>query len=82
MPRLQLQPSIATDRRANAHLALIDRLRTLDLSPLLVYRIASLDDSAVLAMAWQWDTLNPLLLPEAVEIVPQAYPAWDAAAPR
>jgi hypothetical protein len=73
---LQLQPSI-NDARSQAHLALINRLKALDLSPILVYRIASLVDSAVLPMAWQWDVLNPLLLPELSEIITLDYPAWD-----
>ena len=77
MADLQLQPSIFTDLRSQAHLSLINRLQALDLSPILVYRIASLVDSAVLAMAWQWDVLNPLLLPAASQIVTAAYPSWD-----
>lgn len=60
---LQLQPPLQTDLRSQALLALINRLKGLDLSPILVYRIPSLVDSAVLAMAWQWDVLNSLLLP-------------------
>lgn len=69
MAELQLQPPLQTDVRAKAHLALIERLQDpsfggkLDLSTILVYRIPSLVNSAVLAMAWQWDVLNPLLLP-------------------
>jgi hypothetical protein len=78
MADLQLQPSLATDLRAQAHLALINRLKALDLSPILVYRIASLVDSAVLAMAWQWDVLNPLLLPAVSQLVTLSYPGWDA----
>lgn len=79
MPDLQIQPSI-NDLRSSAHLALIERLGNLDLSPLLVYRIASLPDSAVLAMAWQWDVLNPLLLPDTSQIVTLSYRGWDAIA--
>jgi len=56
---------------------LIARLGGLDLSPILVYRIPSLVDSAVLPMAWQWDVLNPLLLPELSQIVTLAFPGWD-----
>jgi hypothetical protein len=74
---LILQPSIETDLRAQAHLTLINRLRSLDLSPILVYRIASLVDSAVLAMAWQWDVLNPLLLPDTSQLVTLSWPGWD-----
>lgn len=77
MADLPLQPSIATDLRSQALLALINRLKALDLSPILVYRIGSLVDSAVLAMAWQWDVLNPLLLPELTEIIDLTYAGWD-----
>jgi Phage tail protein (Tail_P2_I) len=83
MADLQLQPSIATDLRAQALLELIERLKdpslggTLDLSSILVYRMASLVDSAVLPMAWQWDVLNPLLLPVATELVNLEYANWD-----
>jgi len=77
MADLILQPSLAQDLRSKAHLALVDRLGNLDLSSLLVYRIASLIDSAVLAMAWQWDVLNPLLLPDTSQIVTLSYPGWD-----
>ena len=83
MAELQLQPSIATDRRAQALLALIQRLKdpslggTLDLSSILVYRMASLVDSAVLPMAWQWDVLNPLLLPVATQLVNLQFATWD-----
>ncbi len=79
VPDLQLQPSI-NDLRSQAHLALINRLKALDLTPILVYRIASLVDSAVLAMAWQWDVLNPLLLPDTSQLVTLAYPSWDVIA--
>jgi hypothetical protein len=77
MADLSLQPSISTDLRSQALLQLVDRLSALDLSPILVYRIASLVDSAVLAMAWQWDVLNPLLLPSISQLVTLAYPGWD-----
>jgi hypothetical protein len=77
---LSLQPSISTDLRSQALLQLVDRLSALDLSPILVYRIASLVDSAVLAMAWQWDVLNPLLLPAVSQLVALAYSSWDAVA--
>jgi len=56
---LILAPSI-NDTRGKAILAIVDqRLKALDLTPILVYRIAELADSAVLAMAWQWDVLDP-----------------------
>jgi hypothetical protein len=77
MADLKLQPSIETDKRAQAHLALMNRLKELDLSPILVYRVASLVDSAVLPLAWQWDVLNPLLLPEVSQVIAQTYPNWD-----
>jgi Phage tail protein (Tail_P2_I) len=76
---LQLPPSI-NDVRGQALLALINRLGAIDLTPILVYRIPSLVDSAVLAMAWQWDVLNPLLLPDLAELITLAYGAWDAIA--
>jgi hypothetical protein len=74
---LSLQPSISQDLRSQAHLALIARLGTLDLSTILVYRIASLVDSAVLPTAWQWDVLNPLLLPDVSQLVTLSYANWD-----
>jgi tail protein P2 I len=77
---LSLQPSISSDLRSQALLQLADRLSALDLSPILVYRIVSLVDSAVLAMAWQWDVLNPLLLPAVSQLATLAYPGWDAVA--
>ena len=77
MADLGLQPSIATDARSQAHLALIGRLKNIDLSPILVYRMASLVDSAVLPMAWQWDVLNPLLVPTLQIIAQENYPSWD-----
>jgi hypothetical protein len=77
MADLQLQLSIAGDLRSQALLALIGRLGSLDLSPILVYRIASLVDSAVIPMAWQWDVLNPLLLPAASQLATLSYASWD-----
>jgi hypothetical protein len=54
-----LAPSI-NDTRGQAILAIVDqRMKALDLTPILVYRIADLPDSAVLAMVWQWDVLDP-----------------------
>jgi hypothetical protein len=56
---LTLAPSI-NDTRGKAILAIVDqRLKGLDLTPILVYRVANLPNSAVLAMAWQWDVLDP-----------------------
>ncbi|SRR5579875_678140 len=77
MANLGLQPPLQTDARSQAHLALINRLAALDLSPILVYRMASLVDSAVLAMAWQWDVLNPILLPAVEVLANQSWPGWD-----
>jgi Phage tail protein (Tail_P2_I) len=78
MANLILQPPLQTDLRSQAHLELIDgRLSALDLTPILVYRMASLVDSAVLAMAWQWDVLNPLLIPKIEALSNQNYAAWD-----
>lgn len=65
MADLQLQPSLQLDKRSNAHLDLIERLGDLDLTSILLYRLNSLVDSATLPMAWQFDVLNPLLLPLA-----------------
>jgi P2-related tail formation protein len=58
MAKLQVQPSI-NDTRSQAMLALIERLGHLDLSPLLVYRIASVPASALPFLAWQFDVLSP-----------------------
>lgn len=83
MAELTLQPPLQTDLRSQAMLELIERLAdpslggTLDLSPILVYRMPSLVDSAVLAMAWQWDVLNPLLLPVASQLITLEFANWD-----
>jgi hypothetical protein len=70
---LILAPSI-NDTRGQAILAIVDqRMKALDLTPLLVYRIANLPDSAVLAMAWQWDVLDPSWITGIA-----AGEAWDA----
>ncbi|MGH8013517.1 MAG: phage tail protein [Candidatus Binataceae bacterium] len=58
MAELSIQPSI-NDRRSQALLALIERLDTLDLTPILVYRLDSAPDSALLPLAWQFDMLAP-----------------------
>jgi hypothetical protein len=34
-------------------------------------------NSAVLPMAWQWDVLNPLLLPAASQLIALNYASWD-----
>jgi P2-related tail formation protein len=79
LAELTLQPSI-NDLRSRAHLALIERLAALDLSPIQVYNVAACVDSAVLPLAWQWDVLNPLLLPEVEQVIAQLYPSWDVIA--
>jgi P2-related tail formation protein len=56
MPELVVQPSI-NDRRGQSLLQMIERLGTLDLTPLLVYRLDSTPDSALLSLAWQFDML-------------------------
>jgi P2-related tail formation protein len=58
MPGLTVQPSI-NDARSQYLLPLIERLRTIDLTPLLVYDFNSVPDSAILALAWQFDILQP-----------------------
>src|ERR1700730_643027 len=58
MAQLAIQPSI-NDARSRALLLLIERLGALDLTPLLVYRIASVPDSALPFLAWQFDILAP-----------------------
>jgi hypothetical protein len=77
MANLALQPPLATDVRCQAYLQLIDRLQSLNLTPILVYRIPSLVDSAVIPMAYQWDVLNPLLLPGVFQLLTLLYPGWD-----
>src|SRR5579859_128393 len=58
MPQLTIQPSI-NDARSNALLVLIERLGSLDLTPLLVYRLDSAPDDALMLLAWQFDILAP-----------------------
>ncbi|HUY19262.1 MAG TPA: phage tail protein [Candidatus Binataceae bacterium] len=58
MAQLEIQPSI-NDARSQALLVLIERLDALDLTPLLIYRIASVPDSALPFLAWQFDILAP-----------------------
>jgi P2-related tail formation protein len=58
MAQLTIQPSI-NDARSQAMLVLIERLGALDLTPLLVYRIASVPDSALPFLAWQFDIVSP-----------------------
>ena len=58
MARLTIQPSI-NDLRSQSLLTLIERLGGLDLSEILVYRLDSAPDSALLLLAWQFDMLAP-----------------------
>ena len=58
MAQLQLPPSI-DDLRSQSLLATIERLDALDLTPLLVYRLSSAPDSALIFLAWQFDMLDP-----------------------
>src|SRR5216683_4438348 len=58
MPQLIIQPSI-NDARSNALLDLVGRLGSLDLTPLLVYRLDSTPDDALMLLAWQFDILGP-----------------------
>ncbi|HUN58023.1 MAG TPA: phage tail protein [Candidatus Binataceae bacterium] len=58
MAELSIQPSI-NDLRSQALLVLLERLDTLDLVPILVYRIESVPDSALTLLAWQFDMLDP-----------------------
>lgn len=58
MAQLEIQPSI-NDARSQALLMLIERLDALDLTTLLIYRIASVTDSALPFLAWQFDILSP-----------------------
>lgn len=58
MPQLSVQPSI-NDVRGQALLQLTERLGAIDLTPLLIYRLDSVPDSALLMLAWQFDMLAP-----------------------
>lgn len=58
MAQLQLPPSI-NDLRSQSLMATIERLDALDLTPLLVYRLDSAPDSALIFLAWQFDMLDP-----------------------
>jgi hypothetical protein len=74
MPELSPSPAI-NDVRTRALMALVARVGHIDLTPLLVYRLDSLIDSAVIPMAWQFDMLAPqwqLLAPA------QTASSWDA----
>ncbi len=54
MAELSLQPSIR-DTRTGDLMEIIGRLSTLDLSPILVYRIDSVPESALTWLTWQFD---------------------------
>jgi P2-related tail formation protein len=58
MAQLSIQPSI-NDLRSQALLRLIERLGSLDLTPLLVYRLDSTPAGALTMLAWQFDILAP-----------------------
>jgi len=58
MAQLIIQPSI-NDTRSRALLDLIERMDALDLTPILVYRLDSVPDSALLFLAWQFDLVAP-----------------------
>jgi P2-related tail formation protein len=58
MAQLQIPPSIK-DLRSQSLLALIERLGAIDLTPLLLYRLESAPDSALIFLAWQFDMLDP-----------------------
>ncbi len=62
MGSLQLQPSLATDLRSQAVLACVNRWDSLDLTQILVNRLDSVPDSALIFLAWQFDVLSPLWL--------------------
>jgi hypothetical protein len=58
MPQLTIQPSI-NDVRSRALLGLIERMDQIDLASILVYRLDSVPDSALLFLAWQFDLVAP-----------------------
>jgi phage tail P2-like protein len=67
MADLQLPPSVR-DLRAIAIEAIADRMAQIDLSPLLVYRLATTPAGVIPFLAWQFDVQSPmyqLLVPGA-----------------
>jgi Phage tail protein (Tail_P2_I) len=58
MAQLIIQPSI-TDARSRSLAELIERLDAIDLTSILVYRLDSTPDSALLFLAWQFDLIAP-----------------------
>ncbi len=59
MGELQLPPSVR-DTRGQAIEGIVNRLAQIDLSPILVYRIDSVPDSALPFLAWQFDVADAL----------------------
>jgi P2-related tail formation protein len=58
MAQLTIQPSI-NDARSQSLLDLIERMDEIDLTSILVYRLDSVPDSALLFLAWQFDLVAP-----------------------
>jgi hypothetical protein len=58
MAQLTIQPSI-NDARSQSLLDLIERMDAIDLTSILVYRLDSVPDSALLFLAWQFDLVAP-----------------------
>ncbi len=54
-----IPPSSINDARTQAHVPLIERLGGIDLSPMLVYLIDEVAESALPFLAWQFDILAP-----------------------
>lgn len=71
MAELTIQPSI-NDVRSNALLVLLERLDNLDLVPILVYRLDSVPESALIFLAWQFDMLDP-----EWQLAAQTVESWD-----
>ncbi len=59
MANLQLPPSVR-DLRGTAIEAIANRMAQIDLSPLLIYRIATTPAAAIPFLAWQFDVLSPM----------------------
>jgi P2-related tail formation protein len=72
MAELNIQPSI-NDVRSQALLVLLERLDALDLTPMLVYRLESVPDSALTLLAWQFDMLDP-----EWQLAAQTGESWDS----
>jgi len=58
MAQLTIQPSVK-DVRSQSLLDLIGRMDAIDLTSILVYRLDSVPDSALLFLAWQFDLVAP-----------------------